>query len=64
MPRLKTGRRVMVAALTEIMTNPEASIDQKLEACKILAGLQPKPKTKPPKKEEKRKKETGSKLLG
>ncbi len=64
MPRLKTGRRVMVAALTEIMTNPEASIDQKLEACKILAGLQPKPKTEPPKKEKEKQKQPSSKLLG
>jgi hypothetical protein len=62
MPRLKTGRRALIATLTEIMTSSQSSIEQKLEACKILAGLQLKPKTDQPKKEGK--KEPSSKLLG
>lgn len=64
MPGITTGRKVLITALTKIVNSSEASIDQKLEACKILAALQSKSKTEQPKKEEKRKKETGSKLLG
>lgn len=40
MPRAKTGKKILIATLSEIMTNPEASVQEKLEACRILAGLQ------------------------
>ncbi len=63
MPRTLTGRRVMIATLNEIMTNPLSTIDQKLEACKILAGLQPKPKQKTEVKEPEKNKPKTSKLL-
>ena len=43
---MPTGRRTAIKTLEQIMTSPEASIAEKLEALKIWNGLGTQPKIK------------------
>jgi hypothetical protein len=64
MPRTKHGYTATVRTLISIIDNPEATIDQKLEACKILASFHAKFVSKPKTEKTKRTKTPTSKLLG
>ena len=46
---MPTGKRTIVKALTKIMEDENTTVDQKLEAAKILASIITKPKQLKPK---------------